>query len=102
MSRLLSTSTRLRWASDLLCEGIGKWADASGNQALRPFTSSSMRALNASVARLAAQPNMLADESTFSGGDPLLLRWLTAKPRRNSPADFEKRLFPLIPILSHS
>jgi hypothetical protein len=93
MARVLPTSTRLRWASDLLCAGIGEWADASGNQALRPFSSSSMRALNASVARLFAQSNMLADESTFSGIDARLLTWMTAKPARNGPADFERRLF---------
>jgi hypothetical protein len=90
--RLGPSSTRLRWAADLLCEGIGEWADASGNKALQPFFSSSMQAVNASVARLLAQPHAVADESTFSGIDARLLKWLTAEPARNEPADFEKRL----------
>jgi hypothetical protein len=90
--RLGPSSTRLRWAADLLCEGIGEWADASGNRALQPFSSSSMEAVNASVTRLLAQPHAVGDESTFSGIDIRLLKWLTADPARKSSADFEKRL----------
>jgi hypothetical protein len=51
-----------------------------------------MRALNASVAGLLAQPHAVADESTFTGIDAQLLAWLTAEPLRDGPADFEKRL----------
>jgi hypothetical protein len=90
--RLGPSSTRLRWAADVLCEGIGEWADASGNEALRPFSSSSMRAVNASVTRLLDQPHAVADESTFSGIDVRLLTWLTAEPMRKGSADFEMHL----------
>jgi hypothetical protein len=90
--RLGPSSTRLRWAADVLCEGIGEWADASGNEALRPFSSSSMRAVNASVTRLLDQPHAVADESTFSGIDVRLLTWLTAEPMRKGSADFEMPL----------
>jgi hypothetical protein len=88
--RLGPSSTRLRWVSDLLCEGIGEWADNSGNEALRPFSSSSMQGLNASVSWL-LDHNGVADESTFSGVDAQLLSWLTAERTPNEPADFEKR-----------
>jgi hypothetical protein len=75
--RLGPGSTRLRWVSDLLC----RWADNSGNDALRPFSSSSMQGLNASVTWL-LDHHRVADESTFSGIDAQLLSWLTADPLR--------------------
>jgi hypothetical protein len=88
--RLGPGSTRLRWVSDLLCEVLGQWADNSGNDALRPFSSSSMQGLNASVTWL-LDHHGVADESTFSGIDAQLLSWLTADPTPNRPADFERR-----------
>jgi hypothetical protein len=88
--RLGPSSTRLRWISDLLCEAIGEWADNSGNDALRPFSSSSMQGLNASVTWL-LDHHGVADESTFFGIDAQLLSWLTAERTPTGPPDFEKR-----------